>query len=359
MDNYGLDLHCEMLLEEYRHQLPLYERLQELVMQTIRNQVSQTDISVNSMESRIKEEKSFVGKLKRKGYKYSELSDITDILGVRVITFYNEEVDRIASLAESVFDIDWQNSEDKRLKHEFHSFGYNSLHYICRLRESVPAELKNFRFELQIRTALQHVWSAIQHDIGYKTELEIPIEHHRSLSRLAGLLELADNEFSRIRNAIAEYRHRINSLVQNGQFNEVVLDKESFHSYLSRRPYDKLNRKIAAITQAEVHTASLLPFVNVLKHQGLKTLGDVELMLKENVDDAYQLALYQLGTTDIDILSETIGLQNLCIVYILKNGGGKPGLIQMFEELNGPSPYNETLASIVLEQAQRLKFMNQ
>lgn len=358
MEDYGLDMHCEMLLEAYRDRLPLYKQLQEQVMQIIRDQVGQTDISLNSMESRIKEERSFVGKLKRKGYKYAELEDITDILGVRVITFYNEEVDRIASLAETVFDIDWQNSEDKRLKHEFHSFGYNSLHYICRLREPVNPELKNYRFELQIRTALQHVWSAIQHDIGYKTEIEIPIEYHRSLSRLAGLLELADNEFSRIRNGIAEYRHRINSLVQNGRLNEVPLDRESFGTYLSRRPYDALNKKITAITQAELQATSLLPFVDVLRHQGLKTLGDVELMLKENVDDAYQLALFQLGTTDIDILSETIGLQNLCIVHILKNGGGKTGLIQMFEELNGPSPYNETLASIVMEQAQRLKFMS-
>ena len=359
MDDYGLDLHGEMLLDAYRQRMPLYKQLQELVIRTIRDQVSQTDISVASMESRVKEEKSFVGKLKRKGYKYAELEDITDILGVRVITFYNEEVDRIASMAESLFDIDWQNSEDKRLKHEFHSFGYNSLHYICRLREPVPPELREIRFELQIRTALQHVWSAIQHDIGYKTEMEIPMEHHRSLSRLAGLLELADNEFSRIRNAIAEYRHRINSLVQNGQYNEVPLDRESFGTYLSRRPYDSLNRKIAAITQAELHNASFLPFVAVLKRLGLKTLGDVEQMYKDNKDDAYQLALFQLGTTDLDILSETIGLQNLCIVHLLKNGGGKTELIQMFEVLNGPSPYNETLASIVMAQAGRLQFMNQ
>lgn len=359
MENYGLDMHCEMLLKAYRDSLPLYKQLQEEVLEIIRKEGGQIDISVASMESRIKEEKSFVGKLKRKGYKYAELEDITDILGVRVITFYNEEVDRIASLAEKLFDIDWQNSEDKRQKHEYHSFGYNSLHYICRLREPVNPELKNYRFELQIRTALQHVWSAIQHDIGYKTEIEIPVEYHRSLSRLAGLLELADNEFSRIRNGIAEYRHRINSLVQNGRLNEVPLDRESFATYLSRRPYDALNRKIAAITQAELQAESLIPYVKVLKNQGLKSLGDVELMLTENQQDAYQLALFQLGTTDIDILSETIGLQNLCIVHILKNGGGKPGLIQMFEELNGPSPYNETLASIVMEQAHRLKFMNQ
>ena len=358
MDDYGLDMHGEMLLDEYRQDLPLYEQLQEMVMNAFREQIRQTGISLNSMESRIKEEKSFVGKIRRKGYKYATLSDITDILGIRVITFYNEDVDRIASLAESVFDIDWKNSVDKRKMHDFDSFGYNSLHYICRLREPVAPELQDIRFELQIRTALQHVWSAIQHDIGYKTEIEIPMEYHRNLSRLAGLLELADNEFSRIRNSIADYRHRVNSLVQNGQLNEVPLDGETFRSYLSLHPYDELNRQIAAITQAELHTASFMPFVKILKYMGLKTLGDLEVMLKDNASDAYQLALFQLGSTDIDILSETIGLQNLCAVYILKNGGGKTGLIHMFEKLNGSSPYNEKLASILMEQAQRLQFMS-
>lgn len=201
MPDYGLDLHGEMLLEEYCNKQPLFEELQRVVMEKLGTLVQQSGIEVNSMESRIKAEESLVGKLRRKGYKYSSLLDITDIFGARIITFYNEDVDRIASMAEVLFEIDWDNSVDKRRMHQFDSFGYNSLHYICRIPKSLyfnpeMPEINEVRFELQMRTALQHVWSAIQHDIGYKSEIETPLEYHRNLSRLAGMLELADNELA-------------------------------------------------------------------------------------------------------------------------------------------------------------------
>lgn len=363
MDNYGLDLHGEMLLEEYRSQMPIFKKLQEIVTKHLKELIHQSGIEVNTMESRIKEEQSLAGKLHRKGHKYASLANITDIFGARIITFYNEDVDRIASMAETLFDVDWPNSVDKRKQHEFNSFGYNSLHYICRLPKSLyydpqMPELNTIAFELQMRTALQHVWSAIQHDIGYKSEIETPVEYHRNLSRLAGLLELADNEFSRIRTAITDYRRRAQSLVQSGKLDEVQLDGDTFRSYLNLRPFDKLNRKIAAITQAEIHEANLRPYLSVLRLIGMKTLADVEKLQRDNFNDAYQLALFQLGSTDIDILSESVGLQNLCIVYILKSGGGKPGIVGLFDRVNGPMAQNEVLANIVYEQACRLEFMN-
>lgn len=362
MSKYGLDIHGEMLLEEYRDQLPLFSLLQQVVTEKLGVLVKQSGIEINSMEARIKSEASLAGKLARKGSKYHSLMDITDILGLRIITFYNEDVDRIASMAESVFEIDWANSVDKRKMHDFDSFGYNSLHYICRIPPSLyhdeqHPQLNEIQFELQMRTALQHVWSAIQHDIGYKSEIETPAEYHRSLSRLAGMLELADNEFSRIRNDISDYRRRAMSLVQSGKIEEVPLDGDTLRSYLSQHPFEKLNRQIAAITQAELQEAPLFSYLAVLRQFGMKTLGDVERMMHDNYDDAYQLALFQLGSTDIDILSSSVGIQNLCIVHILKNGGGKAGLTQMFDAINGKMEQNSDMAAIVLEQASRLAFM--
>ena len=362
MDNYGLDLHASMLLDEYREQLPVYGRLREVVMEQLKGMLKQSGIEVTSLDSRIKTEKSFVGKLQRKASKYHALTDITDIIGVRIVAYYNEDVDRIASMAENLFEVDWANSVDKRKMHQSDSFGYNSLHYICRMPKELfcdPAEpsLNEIRFELQMRTALQHVWSDIQHDIGYKSEIETPMVYHRDLSRLAGLLELADNEFSRIRRDIADYRRRAQSLVQTGHLDEVMLDGDTFRSYLQTRPFDKLNERIAAITQAELQEVPMMPYLLVLRNIGLSTLGDVERMIAEDTEDAYQLALYQLGATDIDILSSTVGLQNLCIVAILKSGGGKIGLQHMFDAVNGVSAQNADLAEIVFKQAARLSFM--
>ena len=362
MEDYRLDLHATTILEEYRSKLPLFEELQRVVTEKLAELVKQSGIEINTMESRIKQEASLARKLERKGHKYASLTDITDIYGTRIITYYNEDVDRIAAMTEMLFTIDWGNSVDKRKMHEYDSFGYNSLHYICQLPKSLyynpqHPELNDIRFELQMRTALQHVWSAIQHDSGYKTEIETPTEYHRSLSRLAGLLELADNEFSRLRFAINEYRRRAKSLVESGQLQEVSLDGDTFKNYLELKPFDRLNHQIAAITQAELQETSLMPYLPVLLQMGMKTLADVEKMITEQYEDAYQLALFQLGSTDIDILSESVGLQNLCIVCILKNGGGRLGLQRLFDCVNGKSDYNKTLADIVYEQASRLAFL--
>ena len=334
MENYGLDLHGEMLLEEYRQQLPLYNRLMEAVKSKLSDMVKDSDLTVSSMEFRIKEEPSLAGKLLRKGSKYSSLKDITDIFGARVIMFYNEDVDRVAAFAESIFEVDWPNSVDKRKMHETNSFGYNSLHYICRIPKKVF------------------------YDPEYPELNDVRFEYHRMLSRLAGMMELADDEFSRIRASIADYRRRMQNLVLNGQLEEVALDGDTFRSYVDMHPFDKLNRKIAAITQAEIQESPYIPYLTVLRQLDIKTLGDIERMMAKYSDDAYQLALFQLGSTDIDILADTVGLQNLCIVHILKTGRGIPGLKQMFDALNGRSPQNEDLARIVYDQALRLAFMN-
>ena len=181
------DFHQKMLLREYREALPTLVQLKDAVLQSLHEMLDNSGLFLTAIEARIKKEESLAGKLALKGTKYASLKDITDLVGARVITFYTDDVDRIASMAEKQFEIDWDNSVDKRKLHQLDSFGYNSLHYICRL----PGY--DFRFELQLRTTLQHAWAAINHDNGYKSDIEIPKEYLRRMNRLAGMLEMADD----------------------------------------------------------------------------------------------------------------------------------------------------------------------
>ena len=348
----GLDLHCQMMLEDYREALPTLERMKTEVLQKLKEALERSGIVVTAVEARVKTERSLAGKLALKGGKYAQLSDVTDLLGVRVITLYTDDVDRIASLAEQLFDIDWDNSVDKRKLHQLDSFGYNSLHYICR----VPGY--DFRFELQLRTTLQHAWASINHDTGYKSGVEIPREYIRQLNRLAGMLEMVDDEFSRIRTEINDYRRRVTQLVQNGKLDDVLLDGDSFSSYLQVGPMDALNKRIAAINQAEIQEVPLIRYLRVFKLLGCNTLGDVDRMIRKYEDDAYRLARHQLGMTDLDIISSALGMQNVCIVCILRTGGGIIGLQRMFDMLNGHNSQNEALAELTFNQASNLPFMN-
>ncbi len=344
-----MDLHSQIILDEYREALPVFEHMQTEVQAKLRDALDRNGIIVTTIETRIKTEESLAGKLALKGAKYTSLSDITDILGGRIVTFYTDDVDRIAAIAEQLFDIDWDNSVDKRKLHQIDSFGYNSLHYICRL----PGY--DYRFELQLRTTLQHAWASINHDTGYKSGVEIPREYIRRINRLAGLLEMADDEFSRIRIEINDYRRRVTQLVQNGKLDDVLLDGDTFRSYLQARPLDALNKRIAAINQAEIQEAPLIRYLRVLKALGCKTLGDVSRLIRKYEEDAYRLARHQLGNTDLDIISSAVGLQNICIVCILSTGGGKIGLIRLFDTLNGHNSQNEALAELTYQQASKMQ----
>jgi len=355
----NLDLHSEMILDEYREKRPLFEKLQAVVDGEIRRIVTDNHLYVTAMESRIKKEKSLEGKLELKGHKYATLSDITDILGCRIITFYTEEVDKIAALIEKNFEVDWDNSVDKRRLLDLDRFGYMSLHYICRLplERCEDPEMHEYRFEVQMRTALQHVWATINHDLGYKTDIEIPREHLRNMNRIAGMLELADEQFSRIRMEITDYRRQVQALVADGDFDRVPLDGDTFRSYLELDPFHKLADRIASINQAEIYRDNLMPYLQVLLRMGFKTLGDLERLLHDYSDDAYQLALHQISGTDLDIMALSVTLQNLCCVYALRKGAGVNGLEYIFNSLGSNTEANRSRAERLYRQAKKINIV--
>jgi ppGpp synthetase/RelA/SpoT-type nucleotidyltranferase len=357
-----LDMHCEMILDEYRKKQPVFEKLRSIVTERLQQSLDENNIIVAGVDSRIKTEESLTGKLELKGYKYHSLDDITDILGLRVITFFSDDVDVIAAIAEKLFEIDWDNTVDKRKMLEIDRFGYMSLHYICRLPNSLcddPAmpELNKIRFEIQMRSTLQHVWASIQHDMGYKTDVEIPREYQRSMTRLAGILELADEQFSQIRKDITEYRRKVQSLVASGNFDEVPFNGDTFRSFIALDPFRRLVENMANINHAEVYDDSLMPYFNVLLMLKMETIGDVVRMRNEYSDSAYQLSLVQLAGTGLDILASSVALQNLCIVYILKKGFGEAGLVHMFDTLYGKNDYNVQTAERIFKQAQRVNII--
>lgn len=348
----ALDPHSETILQEYREQLPRFLETESHISKNLRDYLSEAGVWVAAVESRVKTESSLVGKLELKGAKYNDLADITDILGLRVITFYPDDVDKVASAIERLYEVDWEDSVDKRKLLDIDSFGYLSLHYVCHIPD-MP-----YRMEIQMRTLLQHAWANMYHDTGYKGGVEVPRKYIRNLNRLAGMLELADEQFSQIRLELTDYRRRMQALVASGKLDDAQIDGATFKSYLELDPFGPLNRHIAALNQAEIQEVPLMPYLAVFKELGCKTLGDVDRIIKEYFEGAYQIACYQMGLTDLDIIASSVGPQNLCIAYILKSGGGKAGIRKLFDMLNGPSESNGIMAELLVEQTKDLSFMN-
>ena len=90
---YSLNSHSQELLAQFRENLPVYQKIEQVALQVIQRIIKEQGITINSLEHRVKAEKSLAGKLELKGGKYTSISDITDLFGMRIITFYTDDVD--------------------------------------------------------------------------------------------------------------------------------------------------------------------------------------------------------------------------------------------------------------------------
>lgn len=158
------------------------------------------DAGINylSITARTKSVESFAAKAARMVDEQPVFSDplveITDQIGLRVITYLRDDVATVATLLAQELrlleDRDWgvETAREGR-------WGYASRHLLVGVEgEQQPASI-------QLRTVLQHAWAEFEHDVRYKGS--IPAEHAPDLDRrfalAAGLLELADGEFTAIR----------------------------------------------------------------------------------------------------------------------------------------------------------------
>lgn len=252
-------------------------------------------INPHQIKSRLKKKESLEKKIIKKNYKYNCLNDITDLVGIRVIVYFEDEIDLVADLIEKEFDIDFENSIDKRIISE-DKFGYRSLHYVAsfksnRLKLKEYSSFKDLKFEIQIRTILQHSWAEIEHDLGYKGENEIPSSAKRTFYRVAALLEQADIEFVKLKNTINEYEIDIDERVKKSP-STVKLDKASLNSFIYN------NKIVKEIEDSIVESREGLEKIrfqdddfandkniNNLKNIGIQTISDLENLYKIHKKD--------------------------------------------------------------------------
>ncbi|WP_066759365.1 GTP pyrophosphokinase [Crocinitomix algicola] len=205
----------EELFQEYKDKRPFYERFTNKLSELIEELIRANKIDYHLIDSRTKEIKNFQEKIIRKQDKYNSLEEITDLSGIRVIVYYPDDIDAIIRIIQDEFLLDEENSVIKGAEFNPNEFGYRSSHIVIKLsdnRISLPewTSYQEFNCEIQIRTVLQHAWASISHALQYKTTRDIPINLQRKLFQLAGLFEIADDQFIEIRNIHQELKRQIN-----------------------------------------------------------------------------------------------------------------------------------------------------
>ena len=199
--------------------------------------------------SSCKNEKKLRKKYLDPAKEYAQLDDITDLAGLRIITYYDDEVDRVAQLIEKEFKIDEKESVDKR-DTEPDRFGYRAVNFICThlQRRTSDVEYKHFagvRCEIQITSILGHAWAEIEHE-WYDLQDAYPKSIKRRFSRIAALFEIAGEEFVDIRKRRLDYEKSV-SLQVEAKLPNIPLDAVSLRSFIEQEPLvQKIDQAIAS-----------------------------------------------------------------------------------------------------------------
>jgi putative GTP pyrophosphokinase len=191
----------ENITEQITELIPKYDNLGKSLVQAIILLLEKHNIKFVSVYYRVKTVSSFIEKIERKSYE-KPLEEIEDICGVRIICYYQSDIEKISSIITSEFKI--HNSEDKEDKLKADQFGYRSLHFIASIKQSwtnVPnyRDLEELKVEIQVRTILMHAWAEIEHNLAYKSDQHIPEQFKRKLYRISAKLEEADEQFEELK----------------------------------------------------------------------------------------------------------------------------------------------------------------
>lgn len=253
------------ILNYYKKNRELYRKMGKRLERFLKHSFEKEKIVYHSITSRAKTRESLQKKIERKGYTSLDLA--TDLCGLRVITFLESETKIVENYLRSIFSIDESNSEDKSDNLGEDKVGYKSIHLVGTLPENLLLlpEFERFRdlkFEIQVRTILQHAWAEVEHDKNYKFSGQLPPDIKRRFKLLAGFLEIADREFESISKEINEYEKRVLSTIEGNTLHEIEINSTSLRKYLNK----KLNVNFSQGISPKI--------ISLLQDNGINTLED-------------------------------------------------------------------------------------
>lgn len=217
---------------DYDKLKPTYLALAQEVQYIIREAISEAAIKIHDIECRVKTFESISKKLENRSA--GRIKRINDIVGARIICLFMSDIERVDRLLRAEFEV---KSVDNKIESAHDSFGYMSVHYICRLRKSVAGRrydaIKGLEFEVQVRTLCMHAWAAISHYLDYKSELDIPQHLRKGLNALSGLFYVADTQYEQLFHAREASRELAKSAAQASSGSETPINLDTMVAALT------------------------------------------------------------------------------------------------------------------------------
>ena len=195
----------------YQTVLPAYEASLQQLQQSIRSLLEQNGFTP-TIKYRVKRFPAYFDKLRRytSDQRASAASGLSDFLGIRIVCPFLADVETVECLLRQHFEI--LEVERKGTQHSFREFGYDSVHLLIShplkgVEQTMPGS--DPVCEIQLRTILQEAWAEVEHELVYKSDIDLPNESiRRKLASLNATLTLSDLIFQEIRDFQQELRQR-------------------------------------------------------------------------------------------------------------------------------------------------------
>lgn len=214
----SLDFELEKLIfrKFYDNNWSLFEDAKNAYIRAINLLIKQSDVGeVTKVEGRVKDKEECIKKFHRK-YQHKLEADeqcyeiknfLSDLIGLRIVCLYEDQIVVVSELLKSHFKIIDVTDKTAAMESTEDLFGYKGLHMDLAPdgETATLPECQGFAgypFEVQIRSLIQDAWSVLDHKIKYKKS--IPNDLKRRINVLSALFELADREFKEIRTATME-----------------------------------------------------------------------------------------------------------------------------------------------------------
>ncbi|MGN7969106.1 GTP pyrophosphokinase [Microbacterium sp. 22296] len=269
----------------------------------IQDLLGTTNVGVLDISHRVKTRESATKKIDASGGRFETFQDLHDMLGVRVVTYLQSDVDMVVKILSENLDVDAGRSSNKASMLDPDRFGYLSHHLVVKLNgaRATLGEYKPYAdmyFEVQIRSILQHAWAQIEHDLGYKSPSGIPSGLKRRFARLAGLLETADYEFDALRDETTRHASLVKMAIESGD--DAAVDQDSIEALVaSNGATSRADRAIAAGIGATIENNISSEYASrraaELQQVGLGAISEVEEALEAQFDGLVQFAIAWLG----------------------------------------------------------------
>ena len=154
---------------------------------------------IDSIKSRIKSPRSIIKKLKRRGFPISlqsMMDNLNDIGGIRVICPFIQDIYTVADMLMRQSDLTLIEKKDYIANPKPN--GYRSLHLILEVPIFLSEATKPVRIELQLRTIAMDFWASLEHQLRYKSDVQVPPHISDDLKECADVIAATDEEMQRI-----------------------------------------------------------------------------------------------------------------------------------------------------------------